>query len=151
MAQNSGKVLSSRPSEGGSCSSETKHDIRTAPRPGLLFRRGDYRNKGHNPETLSWVRVPMKIFSVARELSTTEEKKVFISARRLQELRSQNQETFLGSSLGEDVWFRNENNLSMIFYDTSRTSRPMVSFRAIQIDKNSKHLSNFLAATLRAL
>jgi hypothetical protein len=27
----------------------------------------------------------------------------------------------------------------------------MVSFRAIQIDKNSKHLSNFLAATLRAL
>jgi hypothetical protein len=45
-------VLSSIPSEGGSCTSETKHDIRTAPRP-ELFRRGYYRNKCQNSEKLS--------------------------------------------------------------------------------------------------
>jgi hypothetical protein len=39
-----------------------------------LFRRGDYRNKGHNPEQL-WVRLPVKIVSVARNLSTIEERR----------------------------------------------------------------------------
>jgi hypothetical protein len=29
-----------------------KHDITTAARPRCLFRRGDYRNKSHNPEKL---------------------------------------------------------------------------------------------------
>jgi hypothetical protein len=34
-----------------------------------LFLRGVYRNKGYNAGKLSWVRVPMKIFSVPRVLS----------------------------------------------------------------------------------
>jgi hypothetical protein len=39
-----------------------------------LFRRGDYRNKDHNPpKKLSWVPFPVKTVSVARKLSTIEE------------------------------------------------------------------------------
>lgn len=33
-----------------------------------LFRRGDYRNKDHNPESLSLVRVPVKMFSAVLEI-----------------------------------------------------------------------------------
>jgi hypothetical protein len=38
------------------------------PRPdqSCLLRRGDYRNKYHNPEKSSWTCVPVKIFSVTR-------------------------------------------------------------------------------------
>jgi hypothetical protein len=56
-----------------------------------LFRRGNYRNKTKN----SWVRFPMKMVPVARKLSTIVERrqdqrpKLFVSARRLQELRPQ--------------------------------------------------------------
>jgi hypothetical protein len=39
-----------------------------------LFRRGDYRKRGNDPEKLSWVRFPVKMFSVARKLSTIEER-----------------------------------------------------------------------------
>jgi hypothetical protein len=67
-------VLRSSPGEEVLCSSETKHNKKTAPRP-KLCRREDYRNKGHNPETLSWVRVPMKIFYTARELSIIEKRR----------------------------------------------------------------------------
>jgi hypothetical protein len=62
------KFLASSPSEGGFFSSTTKHERRTVPRPNGLFRRGYYRNKSHNHETLSWVRVPVKIFSVSWKL-----------------------------------------------------------------------------------
>jgi hypothetical protein len=49
-------ALGSSLREGGFCNSETKHSRKTAPRP-KLFRRGDYRNKGHNPEKtgLGWI------------------------------------------------------------------------------------------------
>jgi hypothetical protein len=40
-----------------------------------LFRRGDYRNKGHNPEKPFWVRVQVKMASIARKLSKTEQRK----------------------------------------------------------------------------
>jgi hypothetical protein len=43
-------VLGSSTDEDVFCSSESKHDKRTAPRPKFLFRRENYRNKGHNPE-----------------------------------------------------------------------------------------------------
>jgi hypothetical protein len=39
------------------------------------LRRADYRNNGHNPEKLSWVRVAVKIVSVAPKLSTIEEQR----------------------------------------------------------------------------
>jgi hypothetical protein len=102
--QNSGKnVLSS-------CSSETKHDRRTAHGQNCLFRRADYMNWGHKPEN------------------------------------------FLGSSLGEDVGFRDiKIIISMIFKDTYQMIRPTVNFRAIKICNKCKHLSNFLAVTLRTL
>jgi hypothetical protein len=38
-----------------------------------LFQAADYRNKGHNPNKLTWVRILMKIVSVAQKLGTTEE------------------------------------------------------------------------------
>jgi hypothetical protein len=38
-----------------------------------LFRRGDYRNKGHSPEKLSWVPVPLKMYSVNWELIKVDE------------------------------------------------------------------------------
>jgi hypothetical protein len=119
-SQNPGKtVLGSSPDEDGFCSSETKHDRRTAPRLKLfasartlhkqrpqpqetpqgsstdedgfnssgteydrrmaprqscLFRRGHYMDKGHNPENQSWVRVSVKMISVARKRSTKKER-----------------------------------------------------------------------------
>jgi hypothetical protein len=53
-----------------------------------LFRRGYYRNKGHNSEKLSWVRVPVWMVFGAQKLSTTEEWRqdqnvLAASARRL--------------------------------------------------------------------
>jgi hypothetical protein len=74
-SQNSGKsVLSSILTKGSSCSSETKHNRRTATRPML-----------------------------------------FVSKRRLQKQRPEPQKTVLGSSLGEDVVFRDNND--NFFYD----------------------------------
>jgi hypothetical protein len=90
-------VLSSSPSDGGSCSSETNHDRRTVPRP-----------------------------------------KLFVSKRRLQ---------------GKCPEFNNNKIIIifMIFNDTYRIIRLMLSFRAININTKSKNLSNFPAVILRAL
>jgi hypothetical protein len=71
-----------------------------------LFRIGDYRNKVSNPEKLSLVRFSVKMFSVARELSTTrteQRTKLFFLAMRLQE---QTQKSVRVSGLGEDVGIR---------------------------------------------
>jgi hypothetical protein len=68
-------VLSSIPSENGSCSSETKHDRRSVPRPKLIFSKGDHRNKGHSTEKVSWVRVLMRTVSVARKLCKIKERR----------------------------------------------------------------------------
>jgi hypothetical protein len=62
-------ILSSFPGEVGSCSSETKHEWRQDQ------SRLDYRNEHDNPEKLLWVRFPMKMVSVARKLSTVEERR----------------------------------------------------------------------------
>jgi hypothetical protein len=37
-----------------------------------LFQTGDYRNKGHNSDKMTWVLFPTKKFSVDWKLSTTE-------------------------------------------------------------------------------
>jgi hypothetical protein len=59
------------------------------------------------------------------------------------------------SSLSEDVGFSNndKNNIfPIIFNDAYRTVRPtIISFRAMNIGKKYKHLSNFPAVTLRTL
>jgi hypothetical protein len=140
-------VLSSSPGEGGPCSSETKHDRRTAPwtklfvskrrllkqrpqprkpvwgsTPGedlarklgtiekrrqdqsCLFRRVDYRNKGQNPENLSWVRVPVKI-SLAWKLGTIREQgqqqSRLFRRRDYMKKMSQPRKSVLGFRLGE--------------------------------------------------
>jgi hypothetical protein len=46
-----------------------------------LFRGREYRNKGHKPEMLFWVRVQVKIISVAQNLTTADELKFCVSAR----------------------------------------------------------------------
>jgi hypothetical protein len=65
-------VLSSNPSEGGSCSSETKHDRRTASRPKLFVSKRRLQKQRPQPRKLHWVRVPVKTVSAARKLSTIE-------------------------------------------------------------------------------
>jgi hypothetical protein len=75
---------------------------------------------------------------------------VFVSVRRLQELRLENLKTTMGSSICEDVGF-GVINFYMIFNDTYRINRPIISFRAINIDQKCKHLLHFPTVTLRAL
>jgi hypothetical protein len=70
--------LSSSLGEGGSCNSETKHDRRTAPGSVIFFDEeitGNYRNKGHNNEKLSWVRVLVNMVSVSWKLCTIEKQR----------------------------------------------------------------------------
>jgi hypothetical protein len=113
-----------------------------------LFRLGDYRNNGNNLGKLSWVRVPVKIVSVVRKLSTIEERRKEHNCfgEEITGAEVTNPKTVLGSS-----GFRNGDNLSVILNDTYRMIRRMVSFRAIRTVKKCKHLSNFPAVTLRAL
>jgi hypothetical protein len=68
-------VLGLSPGECGFFSSETDHDRRKSPRPKFLFRGEDYRDKGHNPENMSWVRVPVKMIYLSQKLSTMEERR----------------------------------------------------------------------------
>jgi hypothetical protein len=66
-------VLSSSPFESGSCSSETKHDGRTAPRPKLIVSKRKLRKQIPEPrKTVLWPSPGEDIF-VARKLSTIEE------------------------------------------------------------------------------
>jgi hypothetical protein len=104
-------VLCSTPEEGGSCSSDTKHDRRTASRPKF------YRNEGQKPKKLSWVRLPIKMVFVARKLSTTElRKEQNCLFRRDYTNLVTNPKTVLGSSLGEN--FGNMDNFDIILNDT---------------------------------
>jgi hypothetical protein len=99
-------VLSSIPAESVSCSSETKHERRMAPRPKLSFRRGDCRNKDQNTEKLSWVRFPVNMVSVVWILSMTEEwRQDQSSSFRRGDYRNNryNTENVLGSSPDEEV------------------------------------------------
>jgi hypothetical protein len=76
-----------------------------------LFRRGDYRIKGHNPEKLLWIRFPAKMFSVARKLSMTEERRQDQSCFfRTGNYRNKcyNPKTILGSIPGEDGFCTSE-------------------------------------------
>jgi hypothetical protein len=50
----------------------------TALRSEFLFRQGDCRNKGHNPEKVSWVRALVSVL-LARKLSTIEEQRQYQS------------------------------------------------------------------------
>jgi hypothetical protein len=58
-------ALRSNPGEGDFSSSESKHDG-TVPKPKLFVSRRRLQDRGHNPENLSWVRVPVKMVYLAR-------------------------------------------------------------------------------------
>jgi hypothetical protein len=68
-------VLSSFPGEGVSCSSETKHDRRTAPRRKLFVSKRRLQKQRPEPRKLYLVRLPTKMISVVRKLSTIEERR----------------------------------------------------------------------------
>jgi hypothetical protein len=76
-------ILSSSRCQGGFCTSENKHDRRSAPRP-KFFRIGDYSNVSNSLEKVSLVVVKMKMVSVTRKVSRIEDRRqgrLFVSAR----------------------------------------------------------------------
>jgi hypothetical protein len=82
-----------------------------------LFLRGDYRNEGQNPENLSCVRVLVKMVHVARKLNTIEEQgkdQIVHFGKEITGTKVTSPKTVLGSSLGEDVGFRNNNNIIIL-------------------------------------
>jgi hypothetical protein len=66
-------VVSSSPSEGGSCSSETNHDRRTARGRKSFVSKSRLQKQRPESENLSSVRVPVKMVYVSRKLNTTAE------------------------------------------------------------------------------
>jgi hypothetical protein len=54
---------------------ETKHDTRRRRDRSCLSRRRDHSNNGYNPNKLTWVRVPVKMLSVARKQRKIEERR----------------------------------------------------------------------------
>jgi hypothetical protein len=146
-------IMSSISGEGSSCSSENKNDRRTAPRPKLFVSERRLQKQrpwlwkavlGSSPNE------DVFSFSETKYDRTVQITKLFVSARRLQELRLQTRKLSLVRVSVTKVGFR-DNNFSIIFSDTYRMIRPMISFRAIKIDKKWNHLLNFPAVTLRAL
>jgi hypothetical protein len=74
--------------------------------------------KGQNSERLSSVRVPMKVVSIAWKLSTIEEQRKehnCLCRRADYKDWGQNPKTVLGSSLGKDVGFTDNNNFLLWF------------------------------------
>jgi hypothetical protein len=79
-----------------------------------LFRQGDYRNKGHKPEKLLGLSPNLDGFCSSEskhDRRMVQKEKLFVLARRLQKLRSQTRKTVQGSSLYENVEFRDNSNL----------------------------------------
>jgi hypothetical protein len=146
-------VLSLSTNEGGSCSSETKHDRRMAPRPKLfvLARRSQEQRPQPQKSVLGSSHIGDGFCSseTKHNKRVVPRPKLFVLARRLQEQRPQPQKTVLGLSPGKDFGFRD--NFCLIFSDTYQMIRCMDSFQAIKIDKEWKHLLNFPTVTLQAL
>jgi hypothetical protein len=57
-------ILGSSPGEGGSCSSEIKHDRRTAPRQSLFVSARRSQELRSQTRKLFWVRVPVKMLGL---------------------------------------------------------------------------------------
>jgi hypothetical protein len=115
--QNSGKsLLSSIPGEGSSCSSETKHNRRTAPRPKLFVSERRLQKQG--PQYRKTVLGSILVEDVFCNSETKHDRRtvqritLFVSAR-ITGTKVTNPKTVLGSSLGEDVEFWDYN----FFYD----------------------------------
>jgi hypothetical protein len=84
-----------------------------APRPELCVQRGDYRNKGYNPEKLFWVRFSVKMVFVAWKLITIKEQcqnQCRFFRQRDYRNKGKYPEKLQGSSPGEDVYCTLETN-----------------------------------------
>jgi hypothetical protein len=105
------KVLSSIPGEGGSCSSETKNDRRTAPRPKLFVSKKRLQKQGPQHRKLSWIRVLTRVVFLllgnsAREKNGAKAKFVGFG-EEITGTKGTNPRTALGLSPCEDIGFRN--------------------------------------------
>jgi hypothetical protein len=121
-------VLSLSPGEGGSCSSETKHDRRMAPRPKLFFWKRRLQKQRPQHRTTILGSCPCDDAFVYWKLNTIEwhvDKNCFF----LQEQRSQTQKSALVSSPDEDVGFRDF--FPLIFSDTYQMTRPIRLIRNV--------------------
>jgi hypothetical protein len=116
-----------------------------------LYRRGDYRNRGHNVEKLSLVQVPMKIFSVARKLCMAEERRQDQSClfRRgdLQEQRPQPRKTALTSSPDEDCFSSSETTHDR----TAQRTKLFVSARRLQELRSQTQKLSWVRASVKML
>jgi hypothetical protein len=134
------------------CSSETKHDRTTAPRPKLFVsasrlqeQRPQHRKTvmGSSPDEDDFYSSETK-----HDRRTALRQNLFVSARRLQELRSQTRKLpwvrVSMKMLGLGIII----NVSVIFNDKYRMIRTIRSSRAVNIDK-CKYLLNFPTVTLR--
>jgi hypothetical protein len=101
-----------------SCRSETKYDIGMAPTPKLFDSARRLQEQRPQHRKLSWVRVLTRMISVARKIS---KRKNVANAKFVgfgEEIRGTtvtNPKTVLGTSLGEEVVFRDN-----FFYDIKR-------------------------------
>jgi hypothetical protein len=98
--------------EGVSCSSETKHDRRTAPRSKLFVSKRRLQKQRPIRRQTVLGSIPARMVSVARKLSTVEERRqdqsFFVLARRLQEERPTTGKTALSSSPDVDDFCNSE-------------------------------------------
>jgi hypothetical protein len=88
------------PGEGGSCSSETKHNRRTAPRPKLFVSERRLQKQRHQTRKIVLGSSPGEdgfySLETKHDKRTAPGPKLFVSARRLQEQRPQSQKTVPG-------------------------------------------------------
>jgi hypothetical protein len=99
-------VLGSSPGEDVFCSSKLNKIEKRRQEQSYMLRRGDYRNKGNNPENCPGFESQWKQFLKLKtkyERKTGPRTKLYASTRRLQKQRPQPRETALGSSPGKMV------------------------------------------------
>jgi hypothetical protein len=124
---------------------------RFAPNLTWLFLETRKRaQEAKTPGNVSWARFPVRAFAVARKVSTVEEWRQckICFGEEIIGTKVRYPKTAVGSNLCEDFGFRggnnnNNNNNFLVFNDTYRMMRPIVSFWAIKIGKKCKHLLNF--------
>jgi hypothetical protein len=116
-----------------------------------LFRQGSHRNKTKLQETVR-PSSPGQVVSSsgAKHNRRTAQRTLVSFGEKIAGTKVTKSKIVLGSSLSEDIVLRVIIPF-VICSNMSRIMRPMLSFRAIKIDKNRKRLSDFPAVAPRAL
>jgi hypothetical protein len=105
-----------------------------------LFRSGNYKNKGHNPENCPGFESRWECFcslETKHDRRMAPRQKNVCFGEEITGTKVTNPKFVLVKVLGLGICF------PMLFSDTYRLIRPLESFRAIKIDKKCKHLLNF--------